>query len=130
MPRLYSAVSETATTKGGREPTHPRTVSQAYRSMKRVLILTANAALVILCCFLASGIIVDVSAALLAPEEVEEASAASAAVISPGERGDRQIILARNLFNVSTLNPSPVADEEECGVAGEEGRTAPYEERF
>jgi type II secretion system protein C len=81
--------------------------------MKRVLILTANAALVILSCFLASGMIVDVSAALLAPDTVEAGSAAAAAPVSPGERTDRQIILTRNLFNVSTLSPAAVTDEDE-----------------
>src|SRR5262245_1754589 len=81
--------------------------------MKRVLILSANALLVILACFLASGIIVDVSAAVLAPDEIEVRSAAAAAEASPRDRGDRQIILARNLFNVSTLAPGPLAEEED-----------------
>jgi type II secretion system protein C len=81
--------------------------------MKRVLILTANAALVVLCCFLASGIIADVSAAVLAPDAVGANPSAAAAATSPRDRGDRQVILARNLFNVSTLTPGPVVDEEE-----------------
>jgi general secretion pathway protein C len=81
--------------------------------MKRVLILTANAALVVLCCFLASGIIADVSAALLAPDPDRVAPSAAAAAASPRDRADRQIILARNLFNVSTLSPGPVEDEED-----------------
>src|SRR5262245_17190345 len=81
--------------------------------MKRVLILTANAALVVLCCFLASGIIADVSAALLAPDAAGAGPSAAAAATSPRDRGDRQVILTRNLFNVSTLTPGPVVDEEE-----------------
>jgi general secretion pathway protein C len=82
--------------------------------MKRVLILTANAALVVLCCFLASGIIADISAALLAPDTVGVSRSAAAAAASPRDRGDRQIILTRNLFNVSTLAPGPsLSDEEE-----------------
>ena len=81
--------------------------------MKRVLILTANAALVVLCCFLASGIIADVSAALLAPDPGSVAPSAAAAATSPRDRADRQIILTRNLFNVSTLSPATVADLDE-----------------
>jgi general secretion pathway protein C len=80
--------------------------------MKRVLILTANAALVVLCCFLGSGIIADVSAAMLAPDAAS-ANPSAAPATSPRDRGDRQVILARNLFNVSTLTPGPVVDEEE-----------------
>lgn len=81
--------------------------------MKRVLILTANAALVILCCVLASGIIVEVSAAMLAPEEAVAEVRQVGPTPSPRDRADRQIVLTRNLFNVSTLNPTPVADEED-----------------
>jgi general secretion pathway protein C len=79
--------------------------------MKRVLILTANAALVVLCCFLASGIIADVSAALLAPDSASAAPRTATAAASPRDRAERQIILTRNLFNVSTLSPGPVEDE-------------------
>ena len=81
--------------------------------MKRVLILTANAALVVLCCFLASGIIADVSAALLAPDAASVGPSAAAAATSPRDRADRQIILTRNLFNVSTLSPTPGVDLDE-----------------
>jgi len=81
--------------------------------MKRVLILTANAALVVLCCFLASGIIADVSAALLAPDVASVGPSAATAATSPRDRADRQIILTRNLFNVSTLSPGPIEDEQD-----------------
>lgn len=81
--------------------------------MKRVLILSANAALVVLCCFLASGIIADVSAALLAPDVASVGPGTPGAAASPRGREDRQIILARNLFNVSTLAPTSVEDEAE-----------------
>jgi general secretion pathway protein C len=81
--------------------------------MKRVLILTANAALVILCCVLASGIIVEVSAAVLEPDVAEADARAAAATVPPRDRADRQIVLTRNLFNVSTLSPDPVAAEED-----------------
>lgn len=81
--------------------------------MKRVLILAANFALVILCCFLASGVIADVTAAVLEPNAAQ--AAAAPGPVAPPERGaaDRQVILARNLFNVSTLNPDPIAAEDE-----------------
>jgi general secretion pathway protein C len=82
--------------------------------MKRVLILTANAALVVLCCFLASGIIADLSAALLAPDVASARPKAAATAASPRDRADRQIILTRNLFNVSTLAPSRIEDEQDA----------------
>jgi type II secretion system protein C len=81
--------------------------------MKRVLILTANAALVVLCCFLASGIILDVSGALLAPDAASVGPSAATAATSPRDRADRQVILTRNLFNVSTLSPGPIEDEQD-----------------
>jgi type II secretion system protein C len=81
--------------------------------MKRVVILALNTALVILCCFLASGVIADVTAALLAPGSLAASPAPGPALPPPPTASDRQIILARNLFNVSTLNPEPVAAEDE-----------------
>jgi type II secretion system protein C len=80
--------------------------------MKRVLILAVNTALVILSCFLASGVIKDVIVAVLAPGPAE-ASLPPAPAPPPRGPADRQVILARNLFNVSTLNPEPVAAEDE-----------------
>jgi general secretion pathway protein C len=82
--------------------------------MKRVITLAVNTALVILCCFLASGVIADVTAAVLAPASAAVAAPTGGAT-EPAARNriDRQIILARNLFNVSTLNPEPVAAEDE-----------------
>jgi type II secretion system protein C len=80
--------------------------------MKRVLILAVNTALVILSCFLASGVIKDVIVAVLAPGPAE-ASLPPAPAPPPGGPADRQVILARNLFNVSTLNPEPLAAEDE-----------------
>ncbi|MGH7287953.1 MAG: type II secretion system protein GspC [Myxococcota bacterium] len=79
--------------------------------MKRVLILSANAVFVILSCFLASGIIADVTAALLAPE-VAEASVEPVAASAPRGAADRQIILTRNLFNVSVLAPTTAEEDE------------------
>jgi general secretion pathway protein C len=76
--------------------------------MKRVLILTANTALVVLSCYLASGIVTGIVAALLEPEAASASPSRAASAASPRDRGDRQIILARNLFNVSTLAPAGV----------------------
>jgi general secretion pathway protein C len=74
--------------------------------MKRVLILTANAALVVLCCYLASGIVTGIVAAVLEPDVASASPSRAAAAASPRDRADRQIILTRNLFNVSTLAPA------------------------
>jgi type II secretion system protein C len=79
--------------------------------MKRVLILTANVALGVLCCFLLSDIVVAIIDPLLAPDVATVSPGAAAASTSPRDRADRQIILARNLFNVSTLSPGPVEEE-------------------
>jgi general secretion pathway protein C len=82
--------------------------------MKRVLILTTNVALVILCCILlAWGVINPIIDAVLAPAAAEADSGAIAAAASPRDRTDRGIVLKRNLFNVSTLNPPAVASEED-----------------
>jgi type II secretion system protein C len=81
--------------------------------MKRVAILTVNTALVILSCFLASGVIADVTAAVLAPGPAEASAPPGAGTSAPPTPADRQVILARNLFNVSTLNPEPLAPEDE-----------------
>ena len=82
--------------------------------MNRVLIRIANVALLVLCCFLAARMIAAVAWDLVLPE----ASVAAA----PPPRGqeatptwdERQAILSRNLFNVSTLAgaAAPIAEEE------------------
>jgi general secretion pathway protein C len=74
--------------------------------MKRVLILTANTALVVLSCYLASGIVTGVVAALIEPDAANASESRAADPASPRDRADRQIILTRNLFNVSTLAPA------------------------
>jgi general secretion pathway protein C len=80
--------------------------------MKRVLILTANTALVVLSCYLASGIVTGIVAALLEPEAASASPSRALAGASPRDRGDRQVILSRNLFNVSTLAPAGVDVEQ------------------
>lgn len=81
--------------------------------MKRVLILAVNTALVVLSCFLASGVIADVTAALLTPDAAEASPGPDTAAPPQPSAADRQIILARNLFNVSTLNPEPLSEEDQ-----------------
>lgn len=76
--------------------------------MKRVLILTANTALVVLSCYLASGIVTGIVAALIEPDAANASPSRTLAADSPRDRADRQIILTRNLFNVSTLAPTGV----------------------
>ena len=83
--------------------------------MKRVLTLAVNTALVILCCFLASGDDRrrDRRASWHPPPPKPVRRRRATAPPAARSRADRQIILARNLFNVSTLNPEPVAAEDE-----------------
>lgn len=81
--------------------------------MKRVLILTANVALGVLCIFLLAEIIGDILDSLLAPAGAGGSPSAASAAASPRDRADRQVILKRNLFNVSTLAPGPLLDEDE-----------------
>lgn len=76
--------------------------------MSRTAIWLANGVLVVLCCFLAASILTEVAA------EVMVATPAGALPATPSaaprvERGweQRQVILTRNLFNVSTLTPTP-----------------------
>ena len=74
--------------------------------MNRAWILAANSALLVLCCFLAGRTLAQLAAGWLTPpgalEEGPETGAAPAQV----SWSDRQIVLARNLFNVSTLAPA------------------------
>jgi general secretion pathway protein C len=79
--------------------------------MKRALILTANVALGVLCIFLLAEIIGDILDSVLAPAGTTGSPSAAQAAASPRDRADREVILQRNLFNVSTLAPA-LTDEE------------------
>ncbi len=79
--------------------------------MKRVLILSANVALVFLGCWLTAGIVEDI-VVFLTPTGIELEPGAAGAADSPRGPADRQVILTRNLFNVSTLSPAAVEDED------------------
>jgi general secretion pathway protein C len=80
--------------------------------MNRTGILIANGALLVLSCFLAARILAAVAAELLAPPPAE--AAVLSQPVDPAGHGanDPQVILSRNLFEVSTLGPQPAEDEE------------------
>jgi len=78
-------------------------------AMNRAWILTANAALLTLCCFFTARIIAALAGGwLAATPEPSAVRPPAAAIARPGWK-DRQVILARNLFNVSTLKPGTPA---------------------
>ncbi len=83
--------------------------------MGSVLSWTANCVLFVLGCFLAADTANDViSATLLAPSREVAAPAARAEAAPARTWSDRQVILARNLFNSSTLAPpTPDLDVED-----------------
>lgn len=74
--------------------------------MNRTALWIANGALTVLCCYLAAGILAELVASAATPPPL--ASAANAAPIPVATRSwdQRQVILGRNLFNVSTLTPT------------------------
>ena len=81
--------------------------------LNRVVIWTANAALAVLCCWLAAGILSDIAGQALAPPA---AAASVAAAVAPGPERTwktRQAILDRNLFNARLLGEEtePVTDD-------------------
>jgi type II secretion system protein C len=85
--------------------------------MGRVAIWIVNAALFVLCCFLVAGLANAMIAQWMGPEPEMVAAAAPRAAAPKRTWADRQVILDKNLFNVSTLLPqvAPVdlIDEDE-----------------
>jgi general secretion pathway protein C len=81
--------------------------------MNRPLNVTLNGALLVLACWIAAGIVAEVAGALLAPPT--SAPAVTPAVAPDREKtwSDREVILTRNLFNVSTLAPEATVHVEE-----------------
>jgi general secretion pathway protein C len=79
--------------------------------MNRTAILTANGALIVLCCFLAARILTAVAADLLAPPPAEATALTERVDPARGGANDPQVILRRNLFKVSTLGPPADFDE-------------------
>ena len=81
--------------------------------MGRIAIWIANTALGVLCCFLLSRPILFTLESLLLPSPTVELAPKVGTAPIARLRSDRQAILRRNLFNVSTLAVSgPVSEEE------------------
>ena len=74
--------------------------------MGRYLSWLANTVLFVLCCFLVANTANTVFASLLASDPAVTAPAARPAPVAQRSWADREIILARNLFNASLLVPT------------------------
>ncbi len=85
--------------------------------MNRAAILTVNTALFVVGCFLAARIVAAIAGDWLAPEEGPAVAPVAAAIPAGRSWSDRQVILGRNLFNVSTLAPPESVIEEEEDLA-------------
>ena len=84
--------------------------------MGRIAIWSANSCLFVLCCWLVAASLNQVAAAMLTPAAAAAAPLRASAelVVSQRSFADRQVILDRKLFDVSTLVPSaPAPDEQE-----------------
>ncbi|NNL86467.1 MAG: hypothetical protein HKP27_12480 [Myxococcales bacterium] len=80
--------------------------------MSRAAIWTINVCLLVLCCFLAARVAIEVATGFL-PGEVAAVPEASPAT-APGKKNwqDRQVILTRNLFNAKGLAPTQLSAAE------------------
>lgn len=77
--------------------------------MQRTGIWIANGGLFVLCCYLLATTINQIGAEVIAPE-LEASEMGGAAPTEPARAAlDHQIVIERNLFNVSTLVPAVVA---------------------
>ncbi len=80
--------------------------------MSRIAIWTANAGLFVVCCYLVAGIINTAAEEWLAGDPTAALPTPIARAEAPRNATDRQVIVDRNLFNVSTLlEPAPSAAE-------------------
>jgi general secretion pathway protein C len=80
--------------------------------MSRIAIWTANTGLFVLCCYLVAGIINTAADEWLAGDPTAALPAPVARADAPRAVADRQVIVERNLFNVSTLlQPVPGVGE-------------------
>lgn len=86
--------------------------------MGRVAIWIVNAALFVLCCFLVAGLVNAVIAQWIGPPPDAVAAPIQRTAVATRTWADRQVILDKNLFNVSTLLPQvapvEVIDEDEA----------------
>jgi general secretion pathway protein C len=74
--------------------------------MNRTAFWIANGALTVLCCYLAAGILAELVASAATPPPLAAAVSAAPAPVAARSWDERQVILGRNLFNVSTLAPA------------------------
>lgn len=82
--------------------------------MGRIAIWSANSCLFVLCCWLVAASLNQVAAAMLTPAAAAPLRASAEPVVSQRSFADRQVILDRKLFDVSTLVPTaPPTDEQE-----------------
>jgi general secretion pathway protein C len=81
--------------------------------LNRIVVWTANAALAVLCCWLAAGILASISGEVFAPEVPDTFVAAAAAPGPDRTWQTRQAILDRNLFNARLLGEEtePVTED-------------------
>ncbi len=81
--------------------------------MTQYLTWSVNAALFVACCYEVAAIANSVVGELLMPTPAQAAPLPTEIVSSQGPRTPRQVILERNLFNVSTLAPPPAPETED-----------------
>ena len=79
--------------------------------MGAVLSWATNAALFTLACYLAADTGNEVIAAVLAPAPEQVVEAPPTSPIQDRNWADRQVILTRNLFNSTTIDPPPAPEE-------------------
>lgn len=100
--------------RGSRAHAEPKRRPGPFVNPTRAAIWAVNAVLFVLCCWLAAGLVNTAIGEWLAGPATESVAAAPLAAPPAREWSDRQAILDRNLFQVSTLLPeTPVAAEPE-----------------
>ncbi len=87
----------------------PAGAARMVGGMARIIVWIANLTLGVLCCYLTAALLLQLIEAALVP--APEPQAAILPVIARSAHGleDRQVILARNLFNASVLAPPAAA---------------------
>jgi len=85
-------------------------------ALNRIVLWSVNAALVVLCCWIAGGLLADAVAELVVPAPTVVAGAAPPAAPPARTWQNRQAILDRNLFKASTATPDADAIAEELAA--------------
>jgi general secretion pathway protein C len=85
-------------------------------ALNRIVLWSVNAALVVLCCWIAGGLLADAVAELVVPPPTVVAGAAPPAATPARTWQHRQAILDRNLFTASTATPDADAIAEELAA--------------